>query len=300
METASKIWMDGKFVAWEKAQIHILTHTLHYGGGVFEGIRFYETPNGPAIFRLKEHLERLFYSASKLDMKVPYTKKELADAIIGLIKINNLRDGYIRPLIYFGYGKMGLDPRGCKVNVAIALWPWGAYLGDKPVKVKISRFMRIHPATTYADAKICGHYVNSILASLEIHEKGYDEALLMDYKGFLAEGPGENVFIVRKGTLLTPKLGTILAGITRLSIIEIAKDNKIPVEEKNIREKELLQADEAFYTGTAAEISPISKINNKKIGKKPVGPITFQLKEIFTKAIHGQLPKYKKWLTFVD
>jgi len=300
MEISSKIWMDGKFVAWEKAQIHVLTHTLHYGGGVFEGIRFYETSKGPAIFRLKEHIDRLFYSASKLDMKVPYTKKDLSEAIIQLVKLNKIKGGYIRPLIYFGYGKMGLDPRNCVVNVAIALWPWGAYLGDKPVKVKISRFMRIHPATTYADAKICGHYVNSIIASLEVHKKGYDEALLMDYKGYLAEGPGENVFIVKKGTLLTPKLGRVLAGITRKSIMQIAKDLKIPVKEKNISKKELLQADEAFYTGTAAEVSPISKINNKKIGKPTVGPITKELKEIFTQAIHGKIPKYTKWLTFIN
>lgn len=300
MDTASKIWMDGKMVPWNKAQVHILTHTLHYGGGVFEGIRFYKTPRGPAIFRLKEHIDRLFYSASTLEMKIPYSKTQIQEATKNLIKTNKLNAGYIRPIVYYGYGKMGLDPRGCPVNVAIAAWPWGAYLGEGPVKTKISKFMRIHPASTYTDAKICGHYVNSILASLEIHREGFDEALLLDYRGNLAEGPGENVFIVKKGVLITPPPGTILAGITRASVIEIAKDQGIQVKEKNITPAMLKTADEAFFSGTAAEISPIAAINRQKVNKGKPGPITKKLKESFTQAVHGESKRYQKWLTFIQ
>lgn len=292
--------MDGKMVAWEKAKIHVLTHTLHYSGGVFEGIRFYKTAKGPAIFRLKEHINRLFYSASVLDMKMPFTRTELKEAIIQLIKVNKLEKGYIRPLVYYGYKKMGLDPRGCPVKIAIIAWPWGAYLGDKPVSTNISSYMRIHPNTTKADAKICGNYTNSILASLESHKKGYDEALLFDHKGYLAEGPGENVFIVRKGTLITPPKGTILLGITRNSIIEIAQKEKIPVKEQNITKKMLLSADEAFFTGTAAEVSPIAMVNKKKIGKQPMGPMTGFFQELFTKITHGEVQDYKKWLTLIQ
>jgi branched-chain amino acid aminotransferase len=281
MKKISKIWMDGKLVPWEKANIHVLTHTLHYGGGAFEGIRFYDTDKGPAIFRMKEHMDRLFYSANKLALKTPYSKKQLTDASKKLIKISKLKSGYIRPLIYYGYGKMGLDPRGCPVKTMIAVWPWGAYLGTEPVNCKISNFIRIHPKSTYSEAKLCGHYVNSILASLEIHSKGYDEALLLDYKGNLAEGPGENVFIVKNGKLITPPRGNILAGITRNSIFEIAKNEGIPSKEAIISQKMLFSADEAFYTGT-------------------MGPVTKHLKQIFTKTIHGKLPKYKKWLTIVN
>lgn len=231
-------------------------------------------------------------------MKIPYTRKQLSEATIKLVKVNKIEAGYIRPLVYYGYGKMGLDPRGCPVKVSIATWPWGAYLGEKPVRTKISRYMRIHPATTVTDAKICGHYVNSMLASLEIHKKGYDEALLLDSKGNLAEGPGENVFIVKNKALLTPPLGNILAGITRASIMEIAKREGIKVKEQKITRKMLHQADEAFFSGTAAEVTPIAQIDNKKIGNGKIGPITQQIKEVFTRAIHGEEPGYRKWLTF--
>jgi len=291
--------MDGKLVAWDKAKIHPITHTFHYGGGAFEGIRFYKTSDGPAIFRLKEHTNRLIYSAKTIGMKPIYTKKQINDAIIATVKANNLDKGYIRPLFYYGYGKMGLDPRGCPVNLLIAAWPWGAYLGTKPVKCKISSFIRIHPDSTFSEAKLCGHYVNSILASLDIHSKGYDEAILLDYKGNVAEGPGENIFIVKKGTLITPPKGNILAGITRDSLFEIAKNEGIKVVEKNISKKQLLEADEAFFSGTAAEVSSISHINNNKIGNGKIGPITQLLKKIFTKAINGEIPKYNKWLTTI-
>lgn len=297
MENGTKIWMDGKFVSWNKAKIHPITHTFHYGGGAFEGIRFYKTAGGTAIFRLKEHTNRLFYSANCIGMKVPYSKKEVNEAIISTVKANKLEKGYIRPLFYYGYGKMGLDPRGCPVNLLIAAWPWGAYLGTKPVKCKISSFIRIHPKSTFSEAKLCGHYVNSILASLEIHGKGYDEAILMDYKGYVAEGPGENIFIVKKGILITPKKGNILSGITRDSLFAIAKNEGIKVVEKNINKQELLNADEAFFSGTAAEVSAISHIDDKKIGTGKIGPITFLLKRTFTRAINGELKQYSKWLT---
>lgn len=299
MKKVSKIWMDGKLIPWDKAKIHVLTHTLHYGGGAFEGIRFYDTDKGPAIFRMKEHIDRLFYSADKLSMKIAYTKKQLTDATIKLVKETKLKSGYIRPLIYFGYGKMGLDPRGCPVNVLIAVWPWGAYLGEDPVNCKISSFIRIHPKSTYSEAKLCGHYVNSILSSLEIHSKGYDEAILMDYEGNLAEGPGENIFIVKNGILITPPRGSILAGITRNSLFTIAKHEKIKCIERKITKKQLLNADEAFYTGTAAEISAIATIDKKKIGNGKMGPLTKKFKDLFTDACHGKIPAYKKWLTVV-
>ena len=215
MDEVDKIWMDGKLVPWKDAKVHVLTHTLHYGLGVFEGIRFYETPKGPAVFRLKEHVDRLFDGAEKSFMKVPFSKEEISKAILETIKVNGTKAGYIRPIFFYGYGKMGLDPHGAPVNCSIAIWPWGSYLGDEAVKVKTSSFMRIHPKTTHAECKICGHYVNSIFASCEAKAEGYQEALLLDYEGNIAEGPGENFFIVKDGKILTPKLGNILQGITR-------------------------------------------------------------------------------------
>lgn len=300
MQKVSKIWMNGKLLPWDKANTHILTHTLHYGGGAFEGIRFYNTKKGPAIFRLKEHIDRLFYSAGVLNMKTPFTKKQIEDAILEVIRINKINEGYIRPIIYFGYGKMGLNPKGAPVNVAIAVWPWGAYLGDKPVKATISKFIRIHPKSTYSEAKLCGHYVNSILASIDAHSRGYGEAILMDYKGNVAEGPGENIFIVKKGSLVTPKKGNILAGITRDSIIKLAKDNKIPVSIESISKSKLFNADEAFFSGTAAEISPIASIDGRKIGTGRPGPITKQLKKEFLKVVTGESDRHQKWLTYVN
>ncbi len=300
MQKVSKIWMDGKLIPWDKANTHILTHTLHYGGGAFEGIRFYSTKKGSAIFRLKDHIDRLFYSSGVLKMKSPFTKKQIEEAIIKLIKTNKIKEGYIRPIIYFGYGKMGLNPKGAPVNAAIAIWPWGAYLGDKPVKATISKFIRIHPKSTYSAAKLCGHYVNSILASIDAHERGYGESILLDYKGNVAEGPGENIFIVKNNTLITPKKGNILAGITRDAIIKLAKNNKIPVKVEIISKKKLYNADEAFFTGTAAEISAIASIDGKKIGNGKLGPITKQIKKEFIKVVTGESPKYGKWITYVN
>lgn len=300
MEETKYIWMDGKLVPWKEAKIHVLAHTLHYGMGVFEGVRFYETADGPAVFRLQDHTRRLMNGALKCMMKVPFTEDEINKAIVETIKKNDIKSGYIRPLIFYGYGKMGLDPHGAPVNVSIAVWPWGSYLGDSAVKVKTSKFIRIHPKSTHAETKICGHYINSIFASCEAKEKGYDEALLLDYFGNVAEGPGENMFIVKDGKILTPKLGNILQGITRRSIMELAIDEGIEVEEVELKPEDVINADEAFFTGTAAEVTPIESLDNKKIGNAAPGPITAKLKQKFMDIVHGKVDKYKEWLTYVN
>jgi len=298
MTKTKYIWFNGKFVKWEKAKIHILTHALHYGSAVFEGIRCYQTPKGPAIFRLKEHIERLFNSAKCLEMKIPFSKEELQRVTIKLIKLNKVKECYIRPIVFYGYGKMGLNPKGAKVNCAIILWPWGKYLKEK-VKVKISKFIRLHPKSVISSAKVCGYYVNSIFATLEAQKSKFDEALLLDYKGFVAEGPGENIFIVKNKKLFTSKLESILPGITRDSIIKIARNEKIPVIEKDISVKELKNCDEAFFTGTAAEITPIVQIDDKIINQGKVGEMTKFLQEKFYKIVRAQDKNYKNWLTFV-
>lgn len=300
METTEFIWMNGEFVPWDDAKIHVLSHTLHYGGGVFEGIRFYETTDGKtAIFRLEEHIDRLLFSAKALHMEVPYSKKELVEQTLETVRRNNIKSGYIRPIIFFGYGKMGLDPRGAKIDISIAVWGWGSYLGEEMVKVKTSSFVRIHPESTETQAKICGHYVNSIMASLEAHNAGFHEALLVDHEGFVAEGPGENIFSVKDGVLITPEPGNILVGITRDSIFEIAKNNNIEVMEKKMTLDELKSADEAFFTGTAAEVTPINQIDDDVIGEGKIGPVTTKLKTIYTDAIHGKIKSYNKWLNYV-
>jgi len=298
MEKAKYIWFNGKFVDWDDAKIHILTHALHYGSGVFEGIRFYKTIKGRAVFRLNDHLKRLFYSAKFLDIKIPFSIKELKKAVVDLIKRNNLEEGYIRPIIFYGYGKMGLNPKGANIDVAIAIWPWGKYLKEK-VKVKISKFIRLHPQSVISTAKVCGYYINSIYATLEASKEKYDEAILLDYRGYVAEGPGENVFIVKNNILYTPKPGSILLGITRDSVMKIAKDLGIKVREKDISVKELLNSDEVFFTGTAAEITPIFKINNTLINKGAIGPITLKIQETYKKITRGELRNYYNWLTFV-
>ena len=300
MEELKKIWLDGKFVDWQEAKIHILTHTLHYGGGVFEGIRAYLTEKGTAVFRLSQHIKRLFYSAFALEIKIPFSEEELKKAILETLKINELKEGYIRPIVFLGYGKMGLNPTGSPVQVDIAVWPWDAYLGEKEtVKVKISKYIRIHPLSTIADAKICGNYVNSILASLEVKNSGFDEALFLDFEGNVAEGPGENIFMVKNKKLFTPPLGTILPGITRDSVIKIAKDLGLLVKEKKISPQEIKEADEVFFTGTAVEICPISQIDDTLINQGRIGKITKMIKEVYQKAVRGKIPKYSKWLTFV-
>ncbi len=298
MEKTKFIWINGKFVKWENAKIHILSHALHYGSGVFEGIRCYKTNKGPAIFRLNEHIDRLFNSAKFLKIKIPFNKNQIKKAIIELIKINKVDECYIRPIVFYGYGKMGLNPQGAEINCAIAVWPWGKYLKDK-VKVKISKFIRLHPKSIISEAKVCGYYINSIFATLDAKENNFDEALLLDYRGYVAEGPGENIFIVKNKIIYTPKLGNILPGITRDSVIRIAKDLNFKVVEKDITVNELKNCDEAFFTGTAAEITPIIQIDNKLINKGKEGEITKILKDKFQKIVHGEDNNYKNWLTYV-
>ena len=300
VEKSDSIWMDGKFIKWDDAKVHVLSHALHYGSAVFEGIKCYETGKGPAIFRLKEHNDRLFHSAEVFHMKVPFSKKEIFDAIKQTVKINKLNSCYIRPIIYLGYGPMGLNPVKSPVNVSIAVWPWGKYLGEGAVNIKTSGYVRIHPKSTHADAKIVGHYVNSIFASLEVKKAGYDEALLLDYKGNIAEGPGENFFIVSNGKISTPPLGTILKGITRDSIMQIAKEKGIGIKENALTLEEAYNADEAFFTGTAAEVTAIASIDDNKIGSGDIGPVTKQLSEEYHNIITGRNSKYEKWLSYVE
>ncbi len=299
MDEADKIWMDGKLVGWKKANVHILTHTLHYGGGVFEGIRFYKTKKGPAVFRLNEHIDRLFFSAKSIHMKVPYKKEEIKKAILKTIKTNKVKQGYIRPLIYYGYGVMGLKPDKSPVNVAIAVWPWGKYLGSGKIKVKISDYIRIHPRSSITNAKICGHYVNSILATMQAKQAGCTEALLLDYEGNIAEGPGENIFLVKDSKLITPPAANILPGITRDSITKIALDQGLEVDEITITPTQLKEADEVFFTGTAAEITPINQVDDKVINNNKTGQITGQLQKIFYSIVNGENKRYENWLTYV-
>lgn len=295
--------MDGAFVDWADAQVHILTHTLHYGTGAFEGIRCYKTKKGPAIFRLREHVERLFDSCHILNMKLPFSVKEIEKAIVDTVRINAMEECYIRPLAYIGYGAMGLYPKGNPVKVAVAVWPWGAYLGEEGIRngirVKVSSFTRLHINVTMTKSKTCGDYVNSTLAKSEAVACGYDEALILDTSGFVSEGTGQNVFIVRDGELITPPLPAVLEGITRKSIIEMAAKEKIGVTERNFTRDEVYIADEAFFTGTAAEVTPIREVDNRTVGEGKPGPITRKLQNLFFKIVKGEAAAYKSWLTHV-
>ena len=295
--------MDGKFVDWDKATIHVLTHTLHYGLGVFEGIRCYETRSGPAVFRLDEHIDRLFSSAHIFLLDMPYTKKEIRDAIIGTVKVNKIKECYIRPLVYIGYGAMGLYPKENPVNVSIAVWSWGAYLGDKGlregIKVKTSSFIRNHVNANMTRGKVSGYYVNSQLAKKEAITCGYDEALLLDTEGYVSEGSGENIFMVRNGMLKTTPLTSILEGITRNSIMKIAADQKIRVVEERFTRDEMYIADEAFFTGTAAEVTPVRELDGRMIGTGRPGPITRTIQSVFFDIVKGKNKKYESWLTKV-
>jgi len=288
-------WLNGKIIKLKDAKINILSHCLHYGSGAFEGIRCYQTKKGPAVFRLDDHLKRLIKSASFLDIKVDYSLEEIKKAVFETIKKNKLKECYIRPIIFYGEGKMGLDPKGAEINFGIFVWPWGKYLKES-VKVAISKFIRLHPKSVISEAKICGYYVNSIFATKEVKKRGYDEAILLDYEGFVAEGPGENIFIVKNNILFTPKKKSILPGITRDSIIKFSKDLGYKVIEKNISKKELYQCDEAFFCGTAAEITPIYQIEKYK---KKIGPVSLKIKEKYQKIVRGEDKKYLKWLDFV-
>lgn len=294
------IWLDGKIIPWQKARIHILTHTLHYGDGVFEGVRVYKTAGGsPAVFRLPEHLKRLEYSTKTLGAKIPFSAKLLTEAIATILEKNKITEGYIRPIGFFSGEKIGLAANDLKMRIAIIAVPFGKYLRQDGVKVKISKFRRIHPRSTDVRAKICGHYVNSILAHHEAAADGFDEALLLDHRGNVAEGPGENIFLVKNGKLSTPALGSILPGITRDAVIKIARDLGFKVTEKIIKPAELWLADEMFFTGTAAEITPIAEMDGKKIGLGKPGPVTALLQKTYEDIARGKNKKHGKWLTYI-
>lgn len=300
METTNYIWKNGEMLPWEQATTHVLTHGLHYGSSVFEGIRCYNTSKGPSIFRLDKHIKRLFYSASALKMEMNYKEEEIMEACKKVVRENQVEECYIRPIAYYGYGKMGLNPSGAPVDMVIACWPWGKYLGGDTVKIKISDFIRIHPKSSVTDAKISGHYVNSIMASLEVRDdKRYDEALFLDYLGNVAEGPGENIFLVIDGALHTVAPGAILPGIKRDTVMTLAKEEGIEVFERVIKAEELTKADEAFFTGTAAEVTGITYINDQQIGAGKMGPVTTKLRDLFRQAIHGGSEKHKEWLFYV-
>ncbi len=299
MNLGKHIWRNGKLIKIDEASISLVNHALHYGSGVFEGIRFYETKKGPAVFRLNEHMERLHYSASILELKIPYSVKELNHDTITLLKENKFVSGYVRPVCMFGEGKMGLNPHGADIETFIAAWPWGKYLSDDPITVGISPWIRIHPMSLQCDAKINGHYVNSIMSSLWAHRKGYQEALLLDHENNLAEGPGENLFLVKDEKLLTPKLGTILAGITRKTIIELAqKELGLDITETTLTPADLFAADEAFFTGTAAEVTIIKSVDGKQIGDQS-NVISEKLKKLYHEVITGEHEKYEDWLSYL-
>ncbi|CAG2148758.1 Branched-chain-amino-acid aminotransferase [Cupriavidus campinensis] len=298
-----KIWMDGKLIEWRDAKIHVLTHTLHYGMGVFEGVRAYKTPDGPAIFRLKEHTRRLFNSAKIFQMAMPFDEATLEAAQREVVRANNLESCYIRPLVWIGSEKLGVSAKGNTIHVAIAAWPWGAYLGEegleRGIRVKTSSFTRHHVNVSLVRAKASGYYINSILANQEATGLGYDEALLLDTDGYVSEGSGENVFIVRNGVIYTPDLASCLDGITRDATLTIARDLGIEVREKRITRDEMYCADEAFFTGTAAEVTPIRELDDRVIGEGRRGPVTQRIQEAFFAAVGGTDEKYKKWLTLV-
>lgn len=297
---AKKIWFNGKLISWEKATVHVFTHALHYGDGVFEGIRCYGTERGPMVFRLREHVKRLFRSADLIGLEISYSQKEIERAILRTIKGNNLKECYIRPIAFRGYGKMGLNPGTVPVDVAILALPWGKYLGGDPLRVLPSPFIRIHPKSLHVESKACGHYVNPILATVDANKKGYDEALMFDWQGYVAEGSGENIFFAKKGKLFTPKRGAIFPGITRDTIFSLAKDRGLSVKEKRIQKKELLSADEVFFTGTGVEVTPVVQIGKKRISGGKEGPITFLLRREYERAVRGELSRHKSWFTKVS
>ena len=301
MQETEKIWMDGQLVEWKEAKVHVLSHTLHYGLGVFEGIRCYETSRGPAVFRLKEHVDRLFDSALISLIEIPYSREELMEAILETIRVNKVRSCYIRPIVYLGYGVMGLNPAGAPVHVTVAVWPWGAYLGEEGlqngIRVKISSFTRQHVNISMTKAKVCGNYTNSIMGKMEAIRDGYNEALFLDPSGNVAEGSGENIFIVRDGTLITTPLASVLSGITRATVMELAGWLDIPVKEAIFSRDELYTADEAFFTGTAAEVTPIREVDHRPIGEGCPGQVTRKIMETFFRIVQGEEERFSHWLT---
>jgi branched-chain amino acid aminotransferase len=299
-----KIWMDGELVDWDDARIHILTHTLHYGCGVFEGIRAYPSDSGPAVFRLTDHINRMFNSAKIFMIDVPFSPEELVEATKTTVRVNGLAECYIRPIVYLGYGEMGLNPLPCPVNVSIAVWPWGAYLGDEGiangVRMKISSWQRHDPNAMPPAAKGTGMYINSSMAKIEALKAGYDEAILLSPQGYVSECTGENLFVVRGGRILTPPLAAgALEGITQDSVMTIARDLGFDVEFENLLRSDLYTADEAFLTGTAAEVVPMSSVDDRVLGGGRPGPITKRIQEVYRAAVRGQVDKYKDWVEYV-
>jgi branched-chain amino acid aminotransferase len=298
------IWFNDEFIPWREAKTHVLTHTLHYGLGVFEGVRAYETKKGPAIFRLEDHTRRLFNSAHIVGMKLPFTPAQINQAHKDSISRNNLKSGYIRPMAFYGAEAMGISAKELSTNVIVAAWSWGAYMGqealDSGIKVKTSSLSRHHVNSTMTKAKANGNYMNSILAHQEATNDGYDEALLLDTQGFIAEGTGENIFIVKNGELITPSLTSALEGITRDTVITIAKVLDVKVTEKSITRDEVYTADEAFFTGTAAEVTPIKELDGRLIGKGTKGSLTSKIQAIYFDTVKGDNPDYDHWLSYVD
>lgn len=296
--------MNGELVPWDEANVHVLTHGLHYGTGVFEGIRAYETPQGTAIFRSVEHIERLFKSAEMYYMPIPYTREEIRAAIHEVILQSGLKSCYIRPLVFRGHGPLGLFPLDCPVDVAIAVWEWGAYLGEEGklngVRTKVSSWRRLSSDSLIPSAKATGQYLNSILAKIEAHKAGYEEALLLDEHGYVCEGTGENIFVIKDGKIATPPFSSaILGGINRMSLIEIARDSDYEVSERTIARGELYMADEIFLTGTAAELTPVREVDDHQIASGEPGSITRELQTKFEDALNGRSTRYSEWLDFV-
>jgi branched-chain amino acid aminotransferase len=300
-----KIWMDGELVPWQDAQIHVLSHALHYGSGVFEGIRAYETARGPAVWHLDQHLRRLFRSAKLYHMEIPYSHEALVDATKQLIRANGLRSCYIRPIAFRGYGEMGVNPLQAPVTVVVAVWPWGAYLGEdaleQGVRIKISSWRRNSQNSLPAAAKATGQYINSVLAKIESLHAGYDEAIMLNEAGQITDGSGENVFVVRDGVVFTPPISAgCLDGVTRESVMTLARDLGYVVREENLVRTDLYNADECFFTGTAAELTPIREVDDRVVGEGHRGPVTKELQSAFFTASKGDNPRYVDWLTFVN
>ncbi len=299
-----KIWMDGELVDWDDANIHVLTHTLHYGCGVFEGIRAYPTNGGPAVFRLTDHINRLFNSAKIFLIDIPFSPEEIIEATKTTVRVNGLPECYIRPIVFLGYGEMGLNPLPCAVRVSIAVWPWGAYLGSdgiaNGVRTKISSWQRHDPNAMPPAAKGTGMYINSSMAKIEALKAGYDEAILLSPQGYVSECTGENIFIVRGGRLITPPVSAgALEGITQSSVMTIARDLGVDVESGNILRSDLYTAEEAFLSGTAAEVVPIASVDDRVVGDGRPGPITRRIQEIFHAAVRGEVDRYKDWVEHV-
>ena len=295
------IWMDGELVPWREAKIHVLTHTLHYGMGVFEGVRAYETVHGSAIFRLRDHTRRLFDSAKILSVQIPYSQEQINDACIAAVRENGLQSAYIRPLAFYGSEGMGLRADGLKVHVAVAAWSWGAYLGEegmeRGIRIKTSSYTRHHVNVSMCRSKATGHYINSMLALQEAVACGYDEALLLDVDGYVTEGSGENFFLVRDGVIHTPELTSALSGITRDTVVTLAREQGFAVREKRITRDEVYTADEAFFTGTAAEVTPIRELDGRIIGEGCRGPVTERLQRLYFDQVEGRREAHPEWLT---